>query len=38
MKKKIFTALLLLCVLLVAAEAQETKKSFTVEVSARLLS
>ena len=33
MKKKIFTALLLLCVLLVAAEAQETKKSFTVEVS-----
>ena len=33
MKKKIFTALLLLCVLLVAAEAQETKKSSTVEVS-----
>ena len=33
MKKKIFTALLLLCILLVAAEAQETKKSFTVEVS-----
>lgn len=33
MKKKIFTALLLLCTLLVAAEAQETKKSFTVEVS-----
>ena len=33
MKKKIFTALLLLCTLSVAAEAQETKKSFTVEVS-----
>ena len=33
MKKKIFTALLLLCTLSVAAEAQETEKSFTVEVS-----
>ena len=33
MKNKIFTALLLLCTLSVAAEAQETKKSFTVEVS-----
>lgn len=33
MKKKIFTGLLLLCTLSVAAEAQETKKSFTVEVS-----
>ena len=33
MKKKIFTALLLLCTLSVAAEAQETKKSFTVEVN-----
>lgn len=33
MKKKIFTALLLLCTLSVAAEAQETKKSFIVEVN-----
>ena len=33
MKKKSFTALLLWCVLLVAADAQETKKSSTVEVS-----
>ena len=33
MKKKIFTALLLLCTLSVAAESQETKKRFTVEVS-----
>ena len=33
MKKKIFTALLLLCTLSIAAEAQETEKSFTVEVS-----
>ena len=33
MKKNIFTVLLLLCGLSVTAEAQETQKSFKVEVS-----
>ena len=33
MKKNIFTVLLLLCALSVTAEAQETQKSFNVEVS-----
>ena len=32
MKKNIFTVLLLLCGLSVTAEAQETQKSFKVEV------
>lgn len=33
MKKNIFTVLLLLCGLSVTAKAQETQKSFKVEVS-----